>query len=126
MPTLTKRPPTGTPPPVFKSRPTSLSLSSQQNVEMEEKKPAGQQLSKSTGNFLAPDKSKIYANKNVNLDPDPRMKDGKRSYSTPSLRSNNSSRESLRDDEHVRMVPGSKKGFKRSPRILDGVPQTQV
>lgn len=122
MPTLTKRPPTGTPPPVFKSRPTSLSLSSQQNV-MEEK-PSGQ-LSKSTGNFLATDKTKIYTNRNVNLDPDPNMRGGKRSYSTPSLRSN-SSKESLRDDEQVRMVPGSKKGFRRNPRILDNVPQTQV
>lgn len=116
-----KRPPTGTPPPVFKSRPTSLSLS-QQNI-IEEKKPS-EQLSRSTGNFLD-DKSKVYLNKNVSMDPNPKMKDSKRSYSTPSLRSN-SSKESLRDEEHVRMVPGSKKGIRRNPRILDKVPQTQV
>ncbi|KAL0268985.1 UNVERIFIED_CONTAM: hypothetical protein PYX00_010741 [Menopon gallinae] len=117
-----KRPPTGTPPPVFKSRPTSLSLS-QQNI-IEEKKPS-EQLSRSTGNFLNEDKGKVYLNRNVSMDPNPKIKDSKRSYSTPSLRSN-SSKESLRDEEHVRMVPGSKKGIRRNPRILDKVPQTQV
>ncbi|KAK6618095.1 hypothetical protein RUM44_002537 [Polyplax serrata] len=121
-----KRPPAGTPPPVFKSRPTSLSLSSQQSIMIEEKKPpgGGHLLSKSTGNFQGVDKSKVFANKNVSLDPDPKMKDSKRSYSTPSLRSN-SSRESLRDDD-VRMVPGSQKAIRRNPRRLDRVPQTQV
>ena len=122
-----KRPPAGTPPPVFKSRPTSFSLSSQQNIMMEDKKPIApmQHLSKSTGNFLAaPDKSKIITNKNVCMDSGLKVKDSKRSYSTPSLRSNDS-KESLREDDG-RMVPGSKKAIRKNPRKFDRIPQTQV
>lgn len=126
MPAQSKRPPAGTPPPVFKSRPTSLSLSSEHNIIEEEKKPSeGQHLSKSTGNFLGNDKIKVISNKNISLDTNPKIKDGKRSYSTPSLRSN-SSRESLRDEEDVRMVPGSKKAIRKNQRKLERISQTQV